>query len=96
MKKHGRTNLFKDDPAMPDDAVTIEHVLDRCVIWGTPEKVADDILALREEIGDFGTLLYAGKDWADPELGRRSMRLLAERAMVRVNGALPARAVAAE
>lgn len=94
MKKHGRTNLFKDDPSMSDDAVTIEYVLDRCVIWGTPDKVAEDILALREEIGDFGTLLYAGKDWVDPVLGRRSMILLAEKAMPKVDAAIGSRAAA--
>lgn len=33
MKKHGRTNLFKEDPSMSDDAVTIDHVLERCVLW---------------------------------------------------------------
>jgi alkanesulfonate monooxygenase SsuD/methylene tetrahydromethanopterin reductase-like flavin-dependent oxidoreductase (luciferase family) len=57
------------------------------VIYGTPDKVADDILAFRETVGDFGTLLYAGKDWADPDLGRRSMVLLAEKVLPKVNAA---------
>lgn len=89
MRKHNRVNLFKHDQGMDDDAVTLDGVLEDCVIWGTPDKVADEILALREEVGDFGTLLYAGKDWADPALGRRSMVLLAEQALPRVNAALP-------
>jgi hypothetical protein len=38
-------------------------------------------MAFREEVGDFGTLLYAGKDWLDRDLGRRSMVLLAERVL---------------
>lgn len=88
MKKHGRANLFKADQDMPDDAVTLDGVLEECVIFGTPDKVADDILALREEIGDFGTLLYAGKDWADAELGRKSMILLAEKSLPIVNSAI--------
>jgi len=88
MKKHGRANLFKADQNMSDDEVTLEGVLDDCVIYGTPDKVADDILALRDEIGDFGTLLYAGKDWADPELGRTSMIRLAEKTMPIVNSAI--------
>lgn len=78
MKKHGRANLFKADQNMSDDEVTLEGVLDDCVIWGTPDKVADELMALREDIGEFGTLLYAGKDWADVDLARRSMVLLAE------------------
>ena len=88
MRKHNRVNLFKPDQNMPDDAVTLEDVCDRLIIWGTPDKVADDILAFREEVGDFGTLLYAGKDWADPELGRRSMVLAAEKVMPAVNDAI--------
>lgn len=96
MKKHGRANLFKADQNMTDDEVTLEGVLDECVIWGTPDKVADDILALRDEVGDFGTLLYAGKDWADVELGRNSMVLLAEKCLPKINDAIKSDGMAAE
>jgi len=96
MKKHGRANLFKPDQDMHDDEVTLDGVLEECVIWGTPDKVADGILELRDEVGDFGTLLYAGKDWADPELGRKSMTLLAEKSMPIVNAAIGNSAAAAE
>ena len=96
MRKHNRLNLFKPDQSMPDDAVTLEMVMDRLVIWGTPEKVTDDILAFRETVGDFGTLLYAGKDWADPELGRRSMILAAEKVLPAVNAAIGSSRAAAE
>jgi len=97
MRKHNRLNLFKADPNMSDDDVTLDYVCDRLIFWGTPDKVADQILAFREEVGDFGTLLYAGKDWADPEIGRRSMILAAEQVMPRVNAAIGAgSAVAAQ
>jgi hypothetical protein len=36
-------------------------------------------------VGDFGTLLYAGHDWADVGLARRSMELMAEKVMPAVN-----------
>jgi hypothetical protein len=39
-------------------------------------------------------LLYAGKDWADPALGRRSMILAAEQVMPRVNASIEAAAAA--
>lgn len=79
MRSGGRLNLFKEDQAMPDEAVTLDHVLDRLVTWGTPDEVADKLLAFREEVGPFNHLIYAGHDWADPALGRRSMELMAER-----------------
>ena len=82
--KNGRANLFKEDQSMPDEAVTLEGVLDRLVIWGTPDKVADELAAFREEVGPFGTLLYAGHDWADPALARRSMALMAEQVLPRM------------
>src|SRR5437016_11387629 len=73
--KGGRGEAFKTSRDMPDSAVTLDYVVDKLVIWGSPQKVADELLAFREEVGDFGTLLYAGKDWLDRSLGRRSMTL---------------------
>lgn len=96
MKKHGRANLFKADQKMSDDEVTLDKVLKDCVIWGTPDKVADELLALRDDIGDFGTLLYAGKDWADVELGRNSMISLAEKVLPKVNDVIGVQDVAAQ
>jgi alkanesulfonate monooxygenase SsuD/methylene tetrahydromethanopterin reductase-like flavin-dependent oxidoreductase (luciferase family) len=79
MKKSGRAAIFKDDPKAPDDSVTLDGVLEQLVIWGTPDKVVDELQAFRATTGAFGTLLYAGKDWVDPALARRSMILLAEK-----------------
>ena len=85
MKKAGRSELFKKDRAAPDDSVTVEGVLEDLVIYGTPSQVADQIEAFREHTGDFGTLLYAGHDWADRDLARRSMVLLAEKVQPRLS-----------
>ena len=49
--------------------------------------MADDLLAFREKVEDFGTLLYAGKDWTDPALARRSMILLAEKVQPKIAAA---------
>ena len=88
MRKHNRLELFKTHRDQPDDEVTLDGVCERLIVWGTPDKVADELLAFREEVGDFGTLLYAGKDWADPALGRRSMVLAAEKVIPAVNAAI--------
>src|SRR4029453_1865420 len=82
--KGGRGNLFKEDPNAPDETVNLDRVLDDLVIWGTPDKVADELLAFGERVGSFGTLLYAGKDWTDPALARRSVILLAEKVRPRI------------
>jgi alkanesulfonate monooxygenase SsuD/methylene tetrahydromethanopterin reductase-like flavin-dependent oxidoreductase (luciferase family) len=82
--RNGFARLFKEDPSIPDEAVTLDDVLDRVVIWGTPDKVADELEAFREAVGPFGTLLYAGHDWADAHLARRSMVLLAEQVQPRI------------
>ena len=63
-------------------------MVDNCVTFGTVNKVVDEILKIREETGDFGELVYAGLDWVDPALAKRSMQLMAEEVMPRVNAAI--------
>ncbi len=83
-----RLYVFKSHKEQLDDEVTHDFVMDRLVLFGSVNKVVDQILALREEIGDFGELVYGGMDWVDPTLARRSMQLLAEEVMPRVNAAI--------
>ncbi len=93
--KFKRLGALKERPDMPDAEVTLDYALDNLVIRGTVNEVVDRILALHEAIGDFGTLLYCGKDWTDVSLSRRSMELMAEKVMPAVNAAIERR-VAAE
>ena len=94
--KFKRFAPFKASPDMPDEAVTLDYVIDNLIIRGPVNKVVDEILQLRETIGDFGTLLYCGKDWTDPALSRRSMELMAEKVMPAVNAAIGKSVAAAE
>ena len=73
-----------DDP----DKLTAEAVRDACVIHGSPETVARKILALRDQVGDFGTLLYAAHDWQDKAAMKQSMTLMAEQVMPRIHQAI--------
>jgi alkanesulfonate monooxygenase SsuD/methylene tetrahydromethanopterin reductase-like flavin-dependent oxidoreductase (luciferase family) len=88
MKRGKRLYVFKSHKDQPDEEITLDYVLDHCMIHGSPNKVVDRILALREEIGDFGEMVYAGMDWVDPALEKRSMTLMAEQVMPRVNAAI--------
>ena len=84
----GRHAVFKTHREQPDSELTEDYVLDNLVIHGTVDKVVDEILKLREEAGEFGELVYAGMDWVDPHLTRRSMELMANEVMPRVNAAI--------
>ena len=86
--KRGRLELFKTRRDQPDNEVTLDGICKDLIIYGSPDKVADEILKFRERVGDFGTLLYAGKDWRDVTLAKRSMTLLAEKVMPKVNAAI--------
>jgi alkanesulfonate monooxygenase SsuD/methylene tetrahydromethanopterin reductase-like flavin-dependent oxidoreductase (luciferase family) len=95
MRRGKRLYVFKSHKEQPDEAITHDFVMDHCVIHGSVNRVVDAILALREQTGDFGELVYAGMDWVDPALAKRSMQLLAEQVMPRVNTALGKPAVGA-
>lgn len=87
LKRNGRIELFKTRRDQPDEDVTLKAICDKLIVWGTPESVADQLVSFQEEVGPFGTLLYAGKDWRDRELARQSMILMAEKVLPRVNAA---------
>jgi len=88
LKKANRHVVFKHERDEPDEAINIERIMDDLVICGTVNDVVDQLLAFREVTGDFGELVYAGMDWVDEDLGRRSMQLMAEEVMPRVNEAI--------
>ena len=98
LRKGKRHAVFKASVDQSDDILTPEYILDRLVLHGTVNKVVDQLLALRERVGDFGEIVYAGLDWVDPALAKRSMELMATEVMPRVNAAIrdetPARKIA--
>lgn len=86
--RNGRPEVFKISPEQSNEDISVEQSLETQVIAGTVNSVVDQILALREQVADFGTLMYTGHDWAEPALARRSMTLMAEEVMPRVNAAI--------
>jgi alkanesulfonate monooxygenase SsuD/methylene tetrahydromethanopterin reductase-like flavin-dependent oxidoreductase (luciferase family) len=84
----GRGNLFKLDQSEPDSSITADTVTPKLVIAGTVDSVVEQILAFREKVGPFGTLYYPCHDWVDPALAKKSMQLMAEQVMPKVNQAL--------
>jgi len=87
LERFGGLPLMGDSPD-PEAGLGLEETLSRLIIAGTPEQVAEQIIAFRERVGPFGTLLYTGHDWVDPALARRSMELMAREVWPRVLEAL--------
>jgi len=78
---------LKPRPDMPDDAVTVDGIIESRVIFGSPRSVLDQLIALRDTAGPFGSLLMTGVDWSGPNEAweRQSMRRLAEEVMPRLS-----------
>jgi alkanesulfonate monooxygenase SsuD/methylene tetrahydromethanopterin reductase-like flavin-dependent oxidoreductase (luciferase family) len=75
----------KVDPALPDDAVTLEYLCDNIWIVGDVDEVTRKLHRLYPEVGGFGTLLVIGHEWLPVDDWRRSMMLLAKEVVPRLN-----------
>jgi len=56
----------------------VDEALEQQIVVGSPETVLDKLIAFRDDVGPFGTLLMTGYDWDDERLWRGSIRRLAE------------------
>jgi alkanesulfonate monooxygenase SsuD/methylene tetrahydromethanopterin reductase-like flavin-dependent oxidoreductase (luciferase family) len=70
--------LFKHDPDMPDDAVTVESAIKHVCIVGGSDEVLQQLHELWDLTGGFGTLLMIAHDWDDKARWVRSMEMLAK------------------
>ena len=76
-------SLFQFDDAL----LTPQWAIDNIVIAGSPETVAAEILAVREQVGPFGTIVLTGLDWDEPAIWKRSMALMVNEVMPRLRAA---------
>jgi len=83
LRRAGRLSGLKSHPDQPDSDVTVESVIEARVIHGSPQTVAEKLLAFRQQVGPFGHVLVTGADWSGPnrEWEQESMRRLAEEVM---------------
>lgn len=79
----GMLALLKPRADMPDAEATVDVITEGCVIYGSPKTVLDKLVAFRDTVGPFGTLLMTGLDWDGPNESweRQSMQLLAQEVM---------------
>ncbi len=71
-------HLFKYDPEMPDEAVTVESAIKHVCIVGGPDEVLKQLHDLWDVTGGFGTLLMIAHDWDDRAKWLYSMDMLAK------------------
>ena len=84
----GRLGAFKTRPDMRDDEITVDTLIEKCLIMGSPETVRDELIALRRQAGPFGTLILSCVDWAGSNAAweRESWSLLAREVMPALRG----------
>jgi alkanesulfonate monooxygenase SsuD/methylene tetrahydromethanopterin reductase-like flavin-dependent oxidoreductase (luciferase family) len=75
--------VLKPRADMPDAEATVEAITEGCVIYGSPKTALDKLIAFRDAVGPFETLLMTGLDWSGPNQAweRQSMRLMAQEVM---------------
>jgi alkanesulfonate monooxygenase SsuD/methylene tetrahydromethanopterin reductase-like flavin-dependent oxidoreductase (luciferase family) len=84
-RRAGMLATLKPSAETPDEAVTLEAIIQDCVIAGSAQTVLDRLVALRERTGPFDHVLMAGLDWSGPNRvwEQETMRRLAEEVMPR-------------
>ena len=74
----------KLDSSMPDEAVTVDYLMENVWLVGDPAECVDKIHQLYEESGGFGALLSITTDSDDAGWDHESLRLLMEQVAPRV------------
>jgi len=74
----------KLEPSMPDEAVTVDYLMENVWIVGDPAECADKIHQLYEDSGGFGALLSITTDSDDAGWDHESLRLLMQDVAPRV------------
>jgi limonene 1,2-monooxygenase len=88
-------------PAGPTRGETAEEIInnvdeDGFAVIGTPEDAIAKIQSLVDESGGFGTFLFFGHDWANPQATKHSFELFAQYVMPHFTGQLDAPANSCE
>jgi alkanesulfonate monooxygenase SsuD/methylene tetrahydromethanopterin reductase-like flavin-dependent oxidoreductase (luciferase family) len=75
----GRLDALKEDPDMPDEAVTVEYAVKKLAIVGDVDECIRRLHEVWDVTGGFGTFLMIAHDWDDKARWVRSMKLLMDK-----------------
>lgn len=74
-------HVMKNHPDQTDAEVTVDYVMEKLCIIGSPKTCSERIRELQKTTGGFGTLLMIAHDWDDRNRWLRSMRLLSQKVL---------------
>ena len=83
--------IWKRDAHMTDAECNLDYFMDEVVVAGDPEEVTRQLIALRHQLGDFGTLVLVAHDWDDKQRWLDSLELFAHEVVPAVNRQLGGR-----
>jgi alkanesulfonate monooxygenase SsuD/methylene tetrahydromethanopterin reductase-like flavin-dependent oxidoreductase (luciferase family) len=83
LSRVGLLSSLKPREDMSDAEATVDAITEGSVLYGSPKTMLDKLVAFRDAVGPFGTLLMTGLDWSGPNAAweQESMRLLAQDVM---------------
>ena len=77
--------MWKRNPSMRDAECNLDYFVDEVVLAGDPGEVSRQLMALREQLGNFGTLVLVAHDWDDKQRWLESLELFTKEVVPTVN-----------
>jgi alkanesulfonate monooxygenase SsuD/methylene tetrahydromethanopterin reductase-like flavin-dependent oxidoreductase (luciferase family) len=84
-KQRGALAALAPDGHPNPNELTWQEAAESMVSWGSADTVLDKLVALRDEVGHFGTLTTTAHEWDDPAFCKESMSRLAKDVMPRLS-----------
>ena len=76
--------MWKRNDQQADEDCNLDYFMEEVVIAGDPDHVASRINNLRQEVGEFGTLVLVAHDWDNREAWLRSLELFSREVMPQI------------
>jgi alkanesulfonate monooxygenase SsuD/methylene tetrahydromethanopterin reductase-like flavin-dependent oxidoreductase (luciferase family) len=73
--------MWKRNSDQPDADCNLDYFMDEIIIAGDPDHVAGEIRALRQQVGEFGTLVLVAHDWDDKGRWLKNLELFSRHVM---------------
>ena len=83
-------DMWARDENQPSEEVALDYFMDDVVIAGDPTHVTEQLLDLREKIGEFGKLVVTAHCWDDREKWIKCLELLSNEVVPAYNSAIGA------